>query len=136
MFLNQRSPLNVRVKSKKAELFYLNKNDALDISSNFPIIWKKISTKSLFNFEQIKRYINKVKKIFYGSKNKPTLTKNKTRCSQGSEFSEYNDFNESELISIPSLSKLSDDYLENFTIEEKEEIKKQKTKKLKKKQKN
>ena len=133
MFLNQRSPLNVRVKSKKAELFYLNKNHALDISSNFPIIWKKISTKSLFNFEQIKRYINKVKKIFYGSKNKPTLTKNKTRCSQGSEFSEYNDFNESELISIPSLSKLSDDYLENFTIEEKEEIKKQKTKKLKKK---
>ena len=58
MFLNQRSPLNLRVKSKKAELFFLNKKDALDISTNFPIIWKQISRRSLFNYEQIKRLIN------------------------------------------------------------------------------
>ena len=129
MFLNQRSPLNVRVKSKKAELFFLNKNHALNISTNFPSIWKAISKKSLFNYEQIKRYINKIKKIFYGTKNQPKLFKNKTRCSQNSEFSENYDYNDSELKSIPSLSQLSDDLLGNLTIEEREEIKKQKSKK-------
>ncbi len=130
MFLNQRSPLNVRVKSKKAELFFLNKNHALKISTNFPSIWKTISRKSLFNYEQIKRYINKIKKIFYGAKNQPKLFKNKTRCSQNSEFSEnYDYYNDSELKSIPSFSQLSDELLRDLTIEEREEIKKQKTKK-------
>ena len=64
MFLNKRSPLRVKVKSRKGELFYLNKNDALEISTSFPQIWKKINSKSLFNWEQIKRLMNKVYKIF------------------------------------------------------------------------
>ncbi len=38
MFLNQRSPLNLRVKSKKVELFFLNKTDAIDISTSYPSI--------------------------------------------------------------------------------------------------
>jgi len=64
MLLNERSPLNLRVKTIKAELYFLNKKDALDISTSFPTIWKQISKKSLFNNEQIKRLMNKVKKIF------------------------------------------------------------------------
>jgi hypothetical protein len=55
MFLNKRSTLRVKVKSNKAELFYLNKKDALEISISYSLIWKKINKRSLFNWEQIKR---------------------------------------------------------------------------------
>jgi len=46
MFLNKKSPLNVKVSSKKAELFYLYKTDAVKIISSFPNIWKEINKKS------------------------------------------------------------------------------------------
>ena len=59
MFLNKRSPLCAKVKSKKAEFYFLNKTDALEISTCYPRIWNKINKKSLFNMEQIKRLINK-----------------------------------------------------------------------------
>ena len=64
MFLNKRSSLRLKVKTRKAELFYLNKNDALEISTSFPQIWKKINKRSLFNWQQIKRLMNKIYKIF------------------------------------------------------------------------
>ena len=38
MFLNKRSPLRLTVKTNKAKLYYLNKNDALDISKSYPSI--------------------------------------------------------------------------------------------------
>ena len=63
MFLNQRSPLSVKVRSKVAELFFLKKTDAVEISMNYPQIWRKIIKKSLFNMEQIKRLINKAIKV-------------------------------------------------------------------------
>ena len=65
MFLNKRCPLRVKVKSRKADLFYLNKKDALEISADYPHIWRKINKKSLFNWEQTKRLMTKVLKIFY-----------------------------------------------------------------------
>ena len=65
MFLNKRSPLRVKVKSRKADLFYLKKNEAINISASFPHIWKKINKKSLFNWEQIKRLMTKVLRIFH-----------------------------------------------------------------------
>ena len=40
VFLNRRTPLTLRVKTKKADLYYLKKIDALEISSNYPNIWK------------------------------------------------------------------------------------------------
>ena len=49
MFLNKKSPLYVRVKSKKADLLLLKKIDALNISHNYPDIWKKILKKPLAN---------------------------------------------------------------------------------------
>ena len=64
MFLEQRSPLRVRVKSKKAELFFLKKMDAIKISANYPNIWRRINKKSVFNFEQIKKSINKIVEIY------------------------------------------------------------------------
>ena len=68
MFLNRRSPLSMKVKSKNAELFLLNKTDAVEISMNFPKIWSLIIKKSLFNMEQIERLINKALKFFFYQK--------------------------------------------------------------------
>ena len=59
MFLNLRSPLILRTKTQKAELFLLHKTAAIEISTSYPLIWKKINQKSLFNYEQIRRLMNK-----------------------------------------------------------------------------
>ena len=64
MFLEKRSPLRVRVKSKKVELFFLKKMDAINISISYPNIWRRINKKSVFNFEQIKKSINKIVDIY------------------------------------------------------------------------
>ena len=69
MFLNRRSPLCMKVKTKYAELFLLNKTDAVEISMSFPKIWNQIIKKSLFNMEQIERLINKTLKFFYKQNN-------------------------------------------------------------------
>jgi CRP-like cAMP-binding protein len=63
MILNERSPLTVKVKSKKAELFFLQKTDATEISNKYPNIWKRIVHKSLYNMKQIKQLIKK--KLLY-----------------------------------------------------------------------
>ena len=54
MFLNERSPLIVKVKTKIAELLVLKKMEAIEIHSIYPNIWKRINKKSLYNMEQIK----------------------------------------------------------------------------------
>ena len=64
MILNERSPLTVKVKSKKAELFFLQKTDATEISNQYPNIWKRIVNKSLYNMKQIKNLIQKKIIIF------------------------------------------------------------------------
>ena len=64
MFLEQRSPLRLRVRSKKCELFFLKKMDAVKISASYPNIWKRINKKSIFNFEQIKRSIRKIVELY------------------------------------------------------------------------
>jgi hypothetical protein len=65
MFLNKRSPLSVRVKSKTAQLFTMNKTDMVSISMNFPHIFEKISKRSAFNQKQLEILINKTKYLFY-----------------------------------------------------------------------
>ena len=64
MFLEKRSPLRVRVRSKKTELFFLKKTDAVKISSIYQNIWTRINKKSVFNFEQIKKSIHKIVEIY------------------------------------------------------------------------
>ena len=66
MFLNERCPLIVRVKTKIAELLVLRKMEAIEIYSVYPNIWKRINKKSLYNMEQIKLKIKK--NIFYIAK--------------------------------------------------------------------
>ena len=62
MILNEKSPLAVKVKSKKAELFFLQKTEATEISNRYSNIWKRIVNRSLHNMKQIKNLIKK--KIF------------------------------------------------------------------------
>ena len=54
IILNKPSPLYVRVKSKKANLFLLNKKHILHLSTNFVNIWKRIFHKSLKNMKAFK----------------------------------------------------------------------------------
>ena len=46
MILNEKSPLTIKVKSKKAELFFLQKTEATLISNRYPNIWKRIVNRS------------------------------------------------------------------------------------------
>ena len=67
MFLNEPSPLNLRVKSKIAEVLLLSKTDVVKISCNFPNIWKRMNERSIFNLEQIKILIMRKLSIFCDS---------------------------------------------------------------------
>ena len=64
MFLEERSPLQERVRSKKSELFFLKKIDVLKISTSYPNIWRRINKKSVYNFKQIKKNIKKIVEIY------------------------------------------------------------------------
>ena len=68
MFLEQRCPLRLRVRSKKCELFFLRKMDAIKISTSYQNIWRKINKKSIYNFEQIKKSIHKIIEIYSSTK--------------------------------------------------------------------
>ena len=62
MILNEKSPLAVKVKSKREELFFLQKTEATEISNRYSNIWKRIVNRSLHNMNQIKSLIKK--KVF------------------------------------------------------------------------
>ena len=68
MFLEQRSPLRVRVKTKKCEMLFLKKIDAIKISSSYQNIWSRINKKSIYNFEHIKESIKKIIEIYSSAK--------------------------------------------------------------------
>ena len=68
MFLDHRSPVRVKVTSKKTEVFFLKKMDVMKIASDYQNIWKRIIKKSIFNFEQIKKSIPKIVKLYCRSK--------------------------------------------------------------------
>jgi len=79
MFLNERSPLIVKVKTKISELLILRKMEAIEIYSIYPNIWKRINKKSLYNMEQIKFKIKKKLISFakkYGSEAEKNVLKN------------------------------------------------------------
>ncbi len=117
MFLNQRSPLCLKVKSKKAELFYLNKADALDISTSYPQYWKKINRKSLFNMEQIKRLMNRVIKIFRGI-NGMFISPLKVEKNTGTGLTQTIDILENEESDLKSIPTISEESENNVTEED------------------
>ncbi len=73
IFLNERSPLTVRTKSKYSELFLMKKMDLIQLTMDFPDIFEQIYIKSSFNMDQIKKSINKTKNFYF---NKLKSTKN------------------------------------------------------------
>jgi len=60
VFLNERAFLTAKVKSKKAELFFLNKEEIIKIFSSFQNIWNRINRRSIYNMKQIKITVRKV----------------------------------------------------------------------------
>ena len=90
MFLEVRSPLRLRVRTKKAELFFLKKIDAVNISSSYQNIWKRINKKSVFNFEQIKKSIIKIVELYSSYKNiqneEKEINQNKTKRRKTMEY--------------------------------------------------
>ena len=59
MFLNQPSPMKIRVKSRVADLFLLRKIDYANLAVEFPDIIKKAYSKSVHNFDKILSLIAK-----------------------------------------------------------------------------
>ena len=43
MLLNERSPINAKIRTKSAELLMLRKIEAIEIYSLYPNIWKRIN---------------------------------------------------------------------------------------------
>ena len=70
MFLNKRSPLCVKVKSKTAHLFTMNKTEMVSISMSYPKIFEKICRRSAYNQSKLEVLINKTKYLFYGKMSK------------------------------------------------------------------
>ena len=60
MFLEKPSPLSLRVKSKKAELFLLRKYDAFAISKQHPNIWDRFNKQSFSNMLAVKNLTMKI----------------------------------------------------------------------------
>ena len=89
MFLEQRSPLRVRVKSVKCELFFLKKIDAVKISTNYQNIWKRINKKSVFNFEQMKKNIKNIVELYCAVRKIKPNNKKESLSLSSSKSSEY-----------------------------------------------
>ena len=97
MILNEKSPLTVKVKSKKAELFFLQKTEATEISNRYPNIWKRIVNRSLYNMKQIKNLIKKKIVLFIETNNieinpelkKKYLKKEKTKFDSVTSSTKY-----------------------------------------------
>lgn len=65
IFLNERSPLSVKTKTKYAELFLMKKMDLIQLTTDFPEIFEQIYIKSSYNMYQIKKCIEKTKRLYY-----------------------------------------------------------------------
>ena len=75
MFLNKPSSFTLRVKSPKAELLLLKKIDAIEISSNYPNIWKRANKKSFNKLIHLKELVSREMVKFFeknGIKYKPS----------------------------------------------------------------
>ena len=131
MFLNERSPLIVKVKTKVAELLVLRKMEAIEIYSIYPNIWKRINKKSLFNMEQIKGKIKNelffIAKKFGSEAERNILQNSKSlnrfmslkSFTENESHLEQNEHNEKRHKKRKQSTKISNIKLQ--TIEEKEE---------------
>ena len=121
MILNEKSPVTIKVKSKKAELFFLQKTEATEISNRYPNIWKRIVNRSLYNMKQIKKLIRKKVYLFVETHNIEINDELKAR---------YFDKGKSKLDSVTSTIKYkpkTQDNIETILEEDESNIKKSQT---------
>ena len=111
IFLNKRSTLCAKVKSKKAELLLLNKNDVVEISNCYSQIWKRINKKSVTNYLQIDLLIQKTLQMYYLSQG----IKNNLFTGFVSENEEDKNFNTMNLTehNLASITEDSDESVNN-----------------------
>ena len=64
MFLNKKSPFYIRVNSRIADLLFLKKLDAINISDRYPDIWKNVIKKPLENSKIISNLTLKTLAMF------------------------------------------------------------------------
>ena len=67
LFLEKPCPFTIKVSSRISDLFLLRKYSAMNISSNFPNIWRRIKTKSYHNLVSIKKLTFKILKQYYNT---------------------------------------------------------------------
>ena len=80
MTLNKPCPLSLQIKSKSAELFLLKKENAVNLSKNYPNIWRKIYQREFHNlrkiktltFNVLKKYLE-IKEIYVNNNNMADL---------------------------------------------------------------
>ena len=114
IFLNKRSTLCAKVKSKKAELLLLNKNDVVEISNCYSQIWKRINKKSVTNYLQIDLLIQKTLQMYYLSQG----IKNNLFTGFVSENEEDKNFNTMNLTehNLASITEDSEENVNNTQI--------------------
>ena len=106
MFLNKPSSFTLRVRSKKAELLLLKKIDAIEISSNYPNIWKRVIKKSFKNLIPLKELASKEMIKFCG--------KNGIKYNLSYKKKDFKRFN-----SLPNMQKLEKNKLKKNDLTKK-----------------
>ena len=123
MFLSKPSPLSLRVKSKKAELLLLRKNDAHEISYRYPNIWAKYFKKSYINMLSIKSiaihkikhyWINLGKELFKSFQTKKENT-DSISCVRNTSDNNQNDNKGIANINIKDFENINNDIKNNGT---------------------
>ena len=59
MLLHKKCPFDIIVKTKKADLYYLNKTALIELGNEFPDIFEKLKKKSLINYSLFKQKLKK-----------------------------------------------------------------------------
>jgi len=101
MMDNLRSPISVRTKSKKAEIYLWNKLDVIKINENYTKLFEKIYKKSSYNFEQIMQRYERLKKTKFG-------------IDKESENFEINIFNKNDIENKEKEESQKDSFLKNI----------------------
>ena len=101
MFMNKRCPFTVRVKSRKAEMFILKKNDVLQLAEEYQNIWRRLNKKALKNMKGIKNMVTKAVNKYCELKGvliKNSTTNLKAKKHHFGSMIDTNNFNQSDLV--------------------------------------
>ena len=101
MFMNKRCPFTVRVKSRKAEMFILKKNDVLQLAEEYQNIWRRLNKKALKNMKGIKNMVTKAINKYCELKGvliKNSTTNLKAKKHHFGSMIDTNNFNQSDLV--------------------------------------